>query len=130
MTAREPGGIAGNYPDKKRLTQAEAMRVLADGPQLNWFHGWAERGIMLANLSQRWGFVHVIPDEDADQMRRYDIHVFKSRAELAWALEHLHKEHPACGDECLGLFYFTPDELLRLRLEIELDDEDEQESEQ
>ena len=60
---------------------------------------------------------------------QYDVRLFGDREGLAWALERLYEDHPACGDECHGLFYFLPDEPLRLRLEIELDDEDEQEAE-
>lgn len=114
-----------DYPGKRSLTEAEANRVLADGPDLKWFEsGWAEHGVLLGDVSQRYGYIHVLPaDEDDDQPRKYDIHLFDDRQGLAWALELLHDEHPECpSDDCLGLMYITPDEPIRLRLVIEEDD--------
>lgn len=117
--------IPADYPGKKALTEAEANRVLANGPDLKWFEsGWAEHGVLLANTSKRYGYIHVLPaDEDDDQPRTYEIHLFDDRESLAWALDFLHEQHPECpSDECLGLFYITPDEPIRLRLVIEEDD--------
>lgn len=121
--------VRADYPSKRVLTEIESLRVLRDGPRLEWFEPWAEHGVVLANLSQRFGFIHVLPDEEADQMRRYDIHLFDSQEALAWALDRLHTVHPACGDDCLGLFYFTPDEPVRFRLVVEPDDDEDEEAE-
>lgn len=111
-----------HYPSKKKLSRSEAMDVLRRGPDPKWFEPWAERGVLLAAMNAgQYGYVHVYGDIDEPQ---YDLLRFHDREGLAWALEHLHKQHPRCGEQCRGLFYFAPDEPLRLRLVIEADGED------
>jgi len=125
--------IEVDFPGKKRLTESEAIGALKDGPEPKWFEPWAERGVVLADITKRYGYVHVLPaDEDTwtpERPHAYDMHLFDSRGELAYALQRLHNEHPLCpGDDCLGLFYFTPDQPIRLYGVVELDEDEEAEA--
>lgn len=117
--------IAADYPSKRHLTRSEAMDVLRHGPDPKWFEPWAEHGVVLPGVTERkfrYGYVHMSGGTN-------DVRMFLDREGLSWGLEALHKEHSKC-DECQGLFYFGPDEPLRLRMVIEADDSDDEEADQ
>lgn len=113
------------YPGRPRLSRADELRVLSDGPALHWFQPWAELGVLVPSVTERkfrFGYVHVLGAKGAPP--RYDVHLFWDREGLSWDLENLHRNHPRCGDDCQGLFYFQPDEPVRLRMVIETDDDE------
>ncbi|MDH6236232.1 hypothetical protein [Cryobacterium sp. CG_9.6] len=117
--------IAADYPSKRGLSRSDAMRVLSNGPDPKWFEPWASHGVLLPGVAERnsrYGYVHIVGGTEGPY--QYDVHLFGDREGLSWSLEHLHEDHPRCGDECHGLFYFTADEPIRLRLVVEADEED------
>jgi hypothetical protein len=122
--------VKANYPNKEWLSEREAMGVLRNGPDLAWFKGWAEHGVLMpagaTGQAFRCGYVHVCGGYEEPAI--YDVHLFYDREGLAWALEVLYSRHPNHTVDC-QLWYFTRDEPLRLRMVVELDDEDDAEPE-
>ncbi|MCZ4301339.1 hypothetical protein [Microbacterium oxydans] len=113
--------VRANYPGKKRLTETEMDRVLRDGPPLEWFEPWAERGVMLARMtSHGYGYFHVYSEDGSFQ---YDFAAWPTEEGLRWGMERLHKEHTDCQG-CRGVMYFTPDQPPRLHIVVEQDEED------
>jgi hypothetical protein len=111
--------IPADYPSKKSLSEREAMDVLRNGPQIQWFEPWITRGTVFHDsdrIRHMHGYVHMRggPGEPT----RYDVKMSYDRTDLAWWLENLYKSHGDCGG-CQGLFYFQPDRPVRLRMVIE-----------
>jgi hypothetical protein len=110
--------VAADYPSKKRLTDYEAKALAERGPELAWFVPWAEHGVLMPAGATgepfRCGYVHMGADSE--------VHLFHDREGLSRALDALYREHPKHVEAC-ELWYFTPDEPIRLRMVVELDDE-------
>jgi hypothetical protein len=105
-----------DYPSKKSLSRSEAMGVLRNGPQIAWFEPWIQRGVLFSaptGSKGEYGYVHMRGGAaDPEAM------TFRDRQGLAWNLEHLYRTHTHCAD-CEGVFYFAPDEPIRMRIEVE-----------
>lgn len=109
-----------NYPNKRFLSDSEQARLLQSGPELSYFKGWAEQAVAIPSGERgtpfRCGLVHICKVTKESELR-----VFYDREGLAWALEGLYTrgKHRDCT-----VWYFTPDEPIRLRLKIEWDPEE------
>ncbi|MDB5243888.1 MAG: hypothetical protein JWP57_4514 [Spirosoma sp.] len=110
--------VAADYPSKKRLTEYEAKDLAQRGAELAWYEPWAEHGVLMPAGAKgepfRCGYVHVGGDAN--------VHLFHDRQGLSRALEALWRDHPEQSNDC-ELWYFTPDEPIRLRMVVELGDE-------
>lgn len=128
--------VDADYPSKKRLTETEMHDELRNGPDPDWFQPWAERGVMLGNLTTHgYGYIHVYSIAGSFQ---YDFAAWPTEEGLRYGLQALHSHHtrqglvldrtyPRC-EECQGIVYFAPDQPPRLHLVIEPDDEPEAEA--
>ncbi|WP_353816283.1 hypothetical protein [Agromyces sp. SYSU T00266] len=118
--------IRVSWPGKHNLTDREADEVLRSGPKPSWFEPAYRRAILLADVRHRYGLVRVFTD--GTESVHYDFEFFDDRQGLAWALDAQWGRRSQESDRPrlpYDVYYFVPDEPLRLRLVIEYDDEDE-----
>lgn len=123
--------IRVNWPGKHNLTDREADEVLRSGPKLGWFEPAYPRGILLADVRQRYGLVRVFTD--GTESVHYEFEFFDDRQGLAWALNAQWEGRSRESDEPrlpYDVYYFEPDKPIRLRLVIEQDEEDSEEADQ
>ncbi|MBM7025039.1 hypothetical protein [Clavibacter zhangzhiyongii] len=109
--------IRVDYPSKTWLSESEAMGELRHGPEIKWFEPLVTRVVLVTDVpggKPPYGLVHMRGRAGS----RPEVKTFYDRSELAWALGIRVKRHAACVN-CQGLFYFAPDEPVRLRMVAE-----------
>lgn len=99
--------VVADYPSKRGLSRAEAMRVLRSGPNLEWFFPWAVLGEVHTDQPNRmpYGVAHWY--YDAAGSPQHTVHTFQGEEDARWALAHLYRNYQE-GCRCVAVFYWTP----------------------